>query len=701
MKKTFKLTLICQAPQGTLGDYSAALQFLSAIEIALKKREYLPQINLFLIIAPAYVDRIKKFKLPETSKLTILSENYPTHQSREVFFDNNPILHNSDLIVLYPTFWCFTTKMWAKIDAYHKKVLVGFEYDIDFKCHQENKNGKQEPIERKIETLPFAYYFGTGFGPDFRQKKSLGIYIQNLQNFKKHLSDIDDKNDVLMRDFLLKDYQTEMQYFQETQLFFGYFNHLKSNRTLLNATSFVVACLAQPLSLKTDIVINMDENDFEELMTQLKKHCEPVEKYSFTLYHKSAGGYEIKKHQGDGAYQIRIINGFQLSHETMHILYHVSEPFCLVTGDGSFSEAISHAKVLGLQVMPWKNKSFFEFIKHIENFLGPHSLLAEFFAKQAPLTTAREDREITRIGRAVEIGHFITQHKKTLIQQMHAFTAFLLKDYNLHQNIEDVLLPVVDNFPEIILQNLFEIQPLSFYRVEGFLSLYPTMVENVYQKIIEYKLEEDLLRAESLVVKQSLYPYFMENQDLQWRLLLSMLENLPNGEEIDDIEFYGEIKCGGCSLISLNNIFKWLAAFSIADNMLQLRLKILKIFFLDDEGQSYISVMLAEENSIQHLLDMIQAFNTPEGKLALFQFLFYEVHNTKADIYKARLIKAIFDFDAYHDIKNIFLLWYADRQDEIIQYLQKHHVLSRHSFFELSDKAIVLDDNEPHVFCKK
>lgn len=94
------------------------------------------------------------------------------------------------------------------------------------------------------------------------------------------------------------------------------------------------------------------------------------------------GNMEVIKTLGEGKRTLRLINGFPFTPKTVNILMKTSDPFVLMTGDQSLSEAISNNKIFLYQTMWWKQPLYKNLLTEVGKVLGYENPLYIFLAMQ-------------------------------------------------------------------------------------------------------------------------------------------------------------------------------------------------------------------------------------------------------------------------------------------------------------------------------
>jgi hypothetical protein len=435
--KATKIACICSAPQGTLGDPSSAIKYLESI-----KKKY-PDIDVHLVVKAAPQD-IKKVEgiIPKDMPYTILYEPFEKriHYLERMFSE-------TDGIVIYPTPHFLSQSEYLTVKKLEKPIFNANEYDFDLKYNFSPRLAQRSSVRMGwIGLYPpiFDNYFDTGLSGTNR--KSMGIFLSDEEKQSHYLSKIQEEDGLKVRNLLFGNeggadlQQSENDYFNSHDMYFGYFNNLNSlgrkfKTTPMGFLDFSIARSkgkSEGVSSKNIDIIMPIRSDGTHANTQkmfehIKKY--DPEQYTFEYYEKKEGELKCTQKYGNGDTVVRIINGFPFQADTMAQLMRASDPFTMVTGNQSLSEAISYGKIPFYQVMTWTTRVPSSFIESIGKHLGEGSLLQEYFKSFSG-------------ENSIDIASFASQEKE-LVEQMEKFRKILLKEENLSENFPEMVMTLL------------------------------------------------------------------------------------------------------------------------------------------------------------------------------------------------------------------------------------------------------------------
>lgn len=163
-------------------------------------------------------------------------------------------------------------------------------------------------------------------------------------------------------------------------LFFGYFTHyldLTANKTdnlleessdfMVTPSHFIFLALLKSARKKPNdrlitIVAPFLEEHLSDIKTMLENQRVALEAkgiFITTITWQSTAKQDplqipYQTQENSLGITVRLINPFPLQHQEMIHLLQISDPFCMLTGDGSFIEGIEANKVIFYQAMYWK-----------------------------------------------------------------------------------------------------------------------------------------------------------------------------------------------------------------------------------------------------------------------------------------------------------------------------------------------------------
>lgn len=356
------ILIITHAPQGTLGDASAAakLQQLLLQDFNAK---------VAISVAKEHEEPVKKL-FGEKKPYQLINQLETTGQ--KAF---KKMLFGSKLVIAYPTPHFLGENSVTTLAKKGVPVISVGEYDYDIEYRLSRK---------AINITPGSLFLNSGLG-----KECLGIYIDEFDTppkapFKDQIHPAD--REKLPVDLLEEDHQ----------LYFGYFNRLFESTGFATAPRFIALSLLMSSQKQVDIILPLQafdapgvskesrvnsllDADFIKEMEGFRKVAisysppspHPLkhliyqwEKNKFIVRNVQEDEFAHQKHSAEKI--VRIINPFPLHKRSMVALTRLSEPVNLLTGDQSFSEALSLLKIPFYQIMPWKKKFYTALINAAE-----------------------------------------------------------------------------------------------------------------------------------------------------------------------------------------------------------------------------------------------------------------------------------------------------------------------------------------------
>jgi hypothetical protein len=497
------LVFFTHAPQGTLGDPSAASKLIKKL-----KSKYGDAVDVTIVLLLDKKNNEMVGNIFKDMDITILQ--MPTldinfqgkdTKGREQKLDN--ILHNADGIIFFPTFHHFSETDIQRVNKFHKPSFIVTEYDL----HPANREIQLKKLGDFKSRCMEIY---TGLAPNH-----LGIFGSeetNTSNNPIALSQISDKSDVAVRDLLLGKGDSQ-SYHKTHQLFFGYFNKLNMElkKHKVNPLMFIESCLSLvskgtttvdfvlPLTLNNEHPT--EENNFksiEELLKYFNEHPELMKGYKFEYWNKNSNGtMECLKTGGKGTKLIRFINGYPFTPNTMDKLMKASDEFVLITGDQSLSEAISNEKIFLYHTMSWKKELWVSLINTVNECLPPNSKLYQFLKMQ----------DTDSVVTPQELKQYLHGNKSALIADVKILRKHIFENKNLYNNLPEKLVTYMRN-PALYLKDCLENpEKLSYEQIKGIIQVHPHKIYVIFSlldKHEKYKLGKAEFHK-SLIKDQSAY----------------------------------------------------------------------------------------------------------------------------------------------------------------------------------------------------
>jgi hypothetical protein len=369
------MTVITAVPYGSFGDPSAGCKLIGNMQT-----NY-PNIRFKWLVIPIespnfilenYTDRLNSDTL-ETYKLTKTDEILNHHE----------LLSISDLIVSFPTHHWITNQH-QFLYGLGVPVISVMEYDSNI--YDEVK--RKTPFEPAING-PIVLQTGLN-------SKALGIFLSNskppsraelidrLEQIKNNGSHPDSaKLNILFGKNSANEYLSSNNYY------FGYFNkedHSVHPRCKVNPTEFMMAAIHKARTINPDIKqidFMIRSENIQHLQLLLNKlHSKHIN--AKVCFYNDDTYSEISNLESSSESSfnltIRVINPFPTKPETFQALQILSDPFCALTGDQSFSEGLD--KIFFYQAMSWKMRLFESFLDIVKEHCGEESALYLFYAMQ-------------------------------------------------------------------------------------------------------------------------------------------------------------------------------------------------------------------------------------------------------------------------------------------------------------------------------
>lgn len=430
---------ICNAPDGTLGDPSAAIKLLESI-----KDKYPMEADVYLFVKAEKVNHEKvKGIIPEGMSYIIKDGVIDSNAANEVL--------KMDAVIIFPTAHFLDVTEYKAIKAAEKPMFVANEYDFDRKFNFTTSD-QFSPRKRWDPVYPpvFDSYFYTGLSG---KEEKLGVFLS--EDKESHsLSKMTDSDGVKLRNLLFDSdemsdlEQRELNYFNSHDLYFGYFNNIigaESNKFKTTPMAFLDFCIERSKEKDDKHIIDIimpvkhgeknnngvwwNTTSVEQMFEHLKKY--DLDRYTFEFYEKKDDNLTCTEKMGGGPTVVRIINSFPFSANSMKELMHASSPFVLVTGNQSLFEAISYKKIPFYQVMLWTTLVPASLVAAAAKYLGEGSLLHEYF--QSFYQSSK-----------ININQFL-MHEKELLEQIEKFNTIILEKENLGDNFPEKIMDFLQN----------------------------------------------------------------------------------------------------------------------------------------------------------------------------------------------------------------------------------------------------------------
>jgi hypothetical protein len=441
------MTVITAVPYGSFGDPSAGCKLIGNMQT-----NY-PNIRFKWLVIPIespnfilenYTDRLNSDTL-ETYKLTKTDEILNHHE----------LLSISDLIVSFPTHHWITNQH-QFLYGLGVPVISVMEYDSNI--YDEVK--RKTPFEPAING-PIVLQTGLN-------SKALGIFLSNskppsraelidrLEQIKNNGSHPDSaKLNILFGKNSANEYLSSNNYY------FGYFNkedHSVHPRCKVNPTEFMMAAIHKARTINPDIKqidFMIRSENIQHLQLLLNKlHSKHIN--AKVCFYNDDTYSEISNLESSSESSfnltIRVINPFPTKPETFQALQILSDPFCALTGDQSFSEGLD--KIFFYQAMRWKMRLFESFLDIVKACCGNNSELYLFYAMQINRTEKSLDVLFeTLINAYHEAGGNVQSFFEDLQTQANIVSNYVKTNKDLEQTLPQILNDIMYNPVETICHN--------------------------------------------------------------------------------------------------------------------------------------------------------------------------------------------------------------------------------------------------------
>lgn len=421
-----KIIILTYAPQKTLGDPSAAAKLQQLL--VEKFGEHHEELMVEVLVSVGKEDEIPVRNLFSDGMQYELINGFDTAIGKEQL---KKAISDADLIIPYPTPH-FLSENIANLLADTMRPVISlaeYDYDIEF----------QHLKKRAVEVVPGSVFLSSGL-----KEGNLGIYVEKYGGHSQiHPTD----SSKLPNDLMLGD----------KQLYFGYFNKLSNSYTGATPSRFIAFAIHSSQKKEVDIILPLQSPEIPNINPENKgsileapSFIKDLEGFNqlqiaymrpapypiiYLLYQRegeklvekeiSEEEFEEQKNKSDKI--IRVINPFPLHKDSMRALVEASEPINLLTGDQSFSEALSLSKIIFYQAMPWKRKFYEALIMASQKYSTLHQWLKMVDKSSTPIKSLTD---------------FYEKNKEALLIETQA----LQKDFELNKNLPVNFLDYLNNF---------------------------------------------------------------------------------------------------------------------------------------------------------------------------------------------------------------------------------------------------------------
>ncbi|KTD56960.1 hypothetical protein Lsan_2582 [Legionella santicrucis] len=421
-----KIVILTHAPQGTLGDPSSAAKLQEILSQQAKQKGKKVQIEVLVDVELKYKERVQA--LFQDNQNHQLIHGYQTEEGKKQI---KGTINDADFIIVYPTPHFMDAKTAQLIASIQKPVLSMTEYEHDVAHNQQKR-------KKFIDTIPGTIYLSSGFGCN-----NIGIYIEEEKANKEQLFSRIHPND-------RKKFPDDLN--PNSGLYFGYFNKMASARNGASPANFIAYAAHENSEMKhIDMIMPLmpqiqkdviKQNTIAVLMSadfiNNLKTCGTVllsysntgsaEQPKYYMYQQEGAEYTAKKitkeefeaQERESNKVIRIINPFPLNPQSMQALMGASEPVCMLTGNQSFSEGLSLAKIPFYQAVVWHVKLYDSLISSTKEF----PVLNTWF-------TLLKNRGVS----SEKVAAFYRENKTNLQEEMGLFRQYLLGSKDITKNI--------------------------------------------------------------------------------------------------------------------------------------------------------------------------------------------------------------------------------------------------------------------------
>ncbi|ASQ47491.1 hypothetical protein [Legionella clemsonensis] len=507
-----RILILTHAPQKTLGDPSAAAKLQYLLE---SWGENSAEFAVTVVVQVQKEDEMPVRNLFRSGMNYQIIHNMNSEPGQKKL---SHAVSLSDLVVIYPTPHFLTTPVAMLLADTRKPVISFTEYDYDIEYQHTNQGS--------ITVVPGSTFLTSGIG-----EKSLGIYVEQFNEPAQiHATDLA---------------KLPPDIFSANRvLYFGYFNRLFNSRTGATPARFIAFAILDSKQRELDIILPLQVSPHQEVSAESKanvlesadfiKELESFNQVQITyspqpnnpiylIYKKkednflmneiSAEEFEAQKSAADKL--VRIINPFPLHKDSMRALMENSEPINLLTGDQSFSEALSLSKIIFYQAMGWKKKFYNALMVTSQQY----KMLGEWFSlvneKSTPVKV---------------LVDFYTKNKETLLLETRSLQTYFAADKNL-----------LTNFLMILRHSLSSEPYQQFMGFIDCLKQNPLFyADEKQQKTTEYSIS-----SEALTQHVNYYLNIAGNSHEKNRILAylnTQLDSLINFSSFEKVLFYRALK---------------------------------------------------------------------------------------------------------------------------------------------------------------
>jgi hypothetical protein len=444
---TRMMTVITAVPYGSFGDPSAACKLMGNMQ-----KNY-PLIRFNWLVIPIQSPNFRLTNYTERLDSNTVTSYELSHTNEIV--NHRELLNNSDLIISFPTHHWITDQH-AFLYQQNIPVISIMEYDSNI-YHDVKAN---IPFNM---TINGPMVLQTGLNP-----KALGLFLSNNQPPSKaelitrldHIKENSDHPDSSILNVLFGK-QSVDAYLSSNNFYFGYFNkedHSVHPLCKVNPAKFLMAAihkarLINPNIKQIDFMIRVE--NIEHLQSlQHKLRAKGINAKICFYNHDTYSEIRDLDSNSESSFDltIRVINPFPTKPETFQALQILSDPFCALTGDQSFSEGLD--KIFFYQAMRWKMRLFESFLDIVKACCGNNSELYLFYAMQINRTEKSLDVLFeTLINAYHEAGGNVQSFFEDLQTQANIVSNYVKTNKDLEQTLPQILNDIMYNPVETICHN--------------------------------------------------------------------------------------------------------------------------------------------------------------------------------------------------------------------------------------------------------
>lgn len=523
------ITLITHGSGGTSGDPA-----LCAL-LADRFREQYPDIKIRIVVTANNVlghwrtiDTIVKKDDNIELQLTSLDLIDIDKDKREAIYND------TDAVIFYPTFQMLQDDSKAELQELRKRKPVLYVTNYNFQqrdLYNKNIKIKQHQYEQLFKD---NVIIETGIGKQVNSDELLlGI---NLSQKIDPVVDFDnkDKNTLPEKDqdsfkfiFNIKNDEAFSNakledYYKKSDLYFGYYNNINNQApsNWCNAPHFVKLAVLDSIKKNKapkniDIVIPLQSsnehskysgNNYQNIINNLDLKQVTVE-----LWEKDpeSGKLTLQNTDGEGATKVRIISAFPFSKPAMQLMYKLSDPLTMITGNSSLAEAFEYDKIPLYQVMVWHTK----LDQDLLNVFTDDSL----FDKNHPYRRFHEiihDQDTNKEERLVEL---LIKNKKEMQEGAAFFHKYVYENFNLGKNLpKEIVSRVKEQQAKLEEKNIYTpyVEKNKLSNLSYGLLKFKEDMEMIYEDFISSGTVDEQYKNDLLLLS------FMKNDIKSSRLLL-------------------------------------------------------------------------------------------------------------------------------------------------------------------------------------